>query len=183
MVDRETRNGFRRRKSNIYRHAPASIFFEVSSSPAKHATAGWAEVNFQGGICPAGACVDGARPPDANPPTFIVVGPQRTVAATKRAVARGYRARIAVQAPIQCATMASAIQHGSFSSKVRYSQATRQQLGPGLGSGVASAATRPAEALRRSVRSYRGSPASLRAAALQSWLLRHRMSHGRVRPV
>jgi hypothetical protein len=29
MIDREIRNGFRRRKSKIYSHAPASIFLEA----------------------------------------------------------------------------------------------------------------------------------------------------------
>jgi hypothetical protein len=29
MVDRETRNGFGRRKSKIHSHAPASIFLEA----------------------------------------------------------------------------------------------------------------------------------------------------------
>jgi hypothetical protein len=56
MVNPQLRNGLRRRQPDIDSYASASLFVQADASPAKHAAAGWAEVNFQPRICliPAG---------------------------------------------------------------------------------------------------------------------------------
>jgi hypothetical protein len=48
-----------------------------------------------------------------NALTFVIIGPERAVSPAERAVARGYRARIAFQAPTQSAAMACPSQHPS----------------------------------------------------------------------
>ena len=113
MIDHESRDGLGRRESDIDGYATASILVDAQSSPAKHATTCWAEVDFQAGLRFVRSCVDAARSRNSNSFAFIVVRPQGSISAAERTVAGGYRARVALQAPAQCAAMTRSVKHGS----------------------------------------------------------------------
>lgn len=126
MVDGQMGNRVGRRQPDIDRHATASVRLEAQAAPAQHAAAGRAEADLQRRILLAGAGIGDGRPGEADAFTFVVVRPQRAIAAAERAVAGRDRTGIAVQRPLRRAAMTGTCKHAC---RLSFSLAPRQRLG------------------------------------------------------
>ena len=108
MIDGEVSNLFWRREPEIDRDTAAPVRFEAQAPPTKHATARRAEADFKYRISFACTRIGSARTRDADALAFVVISPERAIAATKSAVACRGRTGIALKGPLAGAAMAGA---------------------------------------------------------------------------
>ena len=105
MINRQILNEIRRRKPHVDGDAPAAILSKPQAAPAQDTGAGWAEQDLERRLVPVCAGVGGGLTGESDALSFVVIGPQRAVAAAKRAVAGGDRARITFECPACLAAM------------------------------------------------------------------------------